>query len=111
MRDLATLKRRYEQDEPAVQLGGLASNLTRIAWHAQHGTREAATEVFRESKYFTEWAVVNCSSEQQLLLSDIQVCLARWERGWGRQFDSSTVAREAQAWSERLLEASGLLTQ
>lgn len=109
MKDLAVLQARYQRDESAIQLGGLASNLDRIAWHAQRAEREASAWLFRESKYFTEWAAASCSLEQCELLAQLQVELALWERGWGVQYQPLTIANEAQAWSRRLLAASGLL--
>lgn len=108
MRDRAALQRRYQQDEPAVRLGGLASNLSRIAWYAQRENRDATVPLFRESKYFTEWAAPSCALDQQLLLAELQLQLARWERGWGHRISASTIAGEAQAWSARLLASSGL---
>lgn len=111
MRDRAALQKRYQQDEPAVRLGGLASNLSRIAWYAQWDHLEATGPLFRDSKYFTEWAAPSCSLDQQLLLAELQRQLARWERGWGHRISASTIAGEAQAWSARLLTSSGLVAQ
>ena len=109
MKDWAVLQARYRRDEPAVQLGGLASNLSRIAWYAQRENRTDALPLFQESKYFTEWAALSCSAEQQSLLADVQFQLALWERGWGGRFSAARVAEEAQRWSTRLLESAGLL--
>jgi hypothetical protein len=109
MRTLAALKRRYEQDAPAVQLGGLASNLSRIAWHAQQGGERPAVRLFRESKYFTEWAAPRCPPDQQGLLAEVQLRLAMWERGWGSRLTPAAIAQEARQWSVELLETAGLL--
>lgn len=111
MRTLANLKQRYEQDTPAVQLGGLASNLSRIAWHAHQGGDRPAARLFRESKYFTEWAAPHCSLDQQVELAELQFQLALWERAWGTRLSPPVIAQQAQAWSARLLEASGLLVR
>jgi len=111
MKDFARLKQRYEQDKPAVQMGGLASNLSRIAWHVQRDHHEATGPLFRDSKYFTEWAAPSCSLDQQLLLAELQRQLARWERGWGHRISASTIAGEAQAWAARLLTSAGLVAQ
>lgn len=99
---------RYQQDNPAVQMGGLASNLSRIAWFAQRDRRQEALPVFRESKYFAEWAAA-CAIEQQVMLADLQRELASWERGWGRRYDQLRIAQEAERWSHRLLESAGLI--
>jgi len=109
MRDWEALKARYERDEPTVRLGGLASNLSRIAWCAQRSDHAAVGSLFRETKHFTEWAAPQCSVEQQALLADLQLQLAMWERGWGHRLSPVTIAEEAQRWSAKLLNASGLV--
>ena len=109
MTDLGHLRQRYERDHPAVQLGGLASNLSRIAWCAQRNEQAQSRLLFRESKYFAEWAAARCVPEQQYLLADVQLQLAIWERGWGTRVPPATIAQEAQQWSAKLLEVSGLL--
>lgn len=111
MTDFKRLKQRYEQDNTAVQLGGLASNLNRIAWCAQRNEQAQSAPLFRESKYFAEWAAPQCAPEQQNLLADVQLQLAIWERGWGSRILPATIAQEAQQWSLKLLELSGLLNQ
>lgn len=112
MIDLHALKVRYEQDAPAVQLGGLASNLSRIGWFGQRAAnRREVDSLFRESKYFVEWAAQRCSLEQQAMLAELQLQLAIWERAWGTRLSPSTIAQQAHGWSVRLLEASGLLAQ
>lgn len=108
MKDLPGLKRRYEADSSAVQLGGLASNLARIAWHALRNGKPAAS-LFRESKHFTEWAAPHCSPEQQALLAQVQLTLALWEQGWDGTLDPAQIAQEAQDCSARLLNSAGLM--
>ena len=109
MKDWPTLKARYQRDGVAIQIGGLASNLNRIAWYAQRGDRAAALPVLTESKYFAEWAATQGSSEQQVLLADVQVELARWERAWGIRLAPDAITEQATAWSVKLLASSGLL--
>lgn len=108
MENLEGRRQRYQQDSLPIQLGGLASNLSRIAWHAQQASSSGVAPVFRESKYFTEWAASRCTEEQQALLADLQFELACWERGWSTRIDCPSIARDATAWSNRLLEEAGL---
>ena len=108
MKDWTAVRVRYTRDNPAVQLGGLASNLSRIAWFAQRHRRDEALPVFRESKYFTEWAAMACSLEQQGLLAELQFQLASWERGWGTSGDPAAIAEDAQRWSAQLLASAGM---
>ena len=110
MKDWRARQRRFQRDPAAVQLGGLASNLGRIAWCAERDARLQLLPVFRESKYFTEWAAGSCSLEQQAMLAELQRELASWERGWASRLQPSTIARDAQRWSIRLLQSAGLLT-
>ena len=109
MRDWVTLQARYQRDHLSIQLGGLASNLSRIAWFAQREGRHEAVPVFRESKYFTEWAASSCPLEQQQMLAELQLKLVLWERGWGTHLNSSKIAQDAQHWSTRLLQSASLL--
>ena len=107
MKDWAALRMRYRCDTPAVQLGGLASNLSRIAWFALRQGRNEALPVFRESKYFTEWAAPSCALAQQEMLAELQIELALWERGWGANLSLDNIAQAAQQWSLRLLDSAG----
>ncbi len=109
MKDWQALKARYQRDGVAVQLGGLASNLNRIAWCAQQDDRAAALPLLTESKYFAEWAATQGSLEQQVLLADVQVELARWEHSWGARISPETITEQAKQWSAKLLASSGLL--
>ena len=109
MKDWSALQQRYQQDALAIQLGGLASNLSRIAWCAKRANQQDAAPLFRESKYFAEWATPACPLEQQGLLAELQLQLAIWERAWGNRLSPESIAQDAQQWSAQLLEASGLL--
>lgn len=110
MKNWAVLRARYQRDNHVVQLGGLASNLSRIAWFAQRQELDEALPVFRESKYFTEWAAPSCSLDQQGMLAELQLQLALWEHGWGARLDPSRIAQDAERWSTQLLASVGLLS-
>ena len=110
MVDWTARRARYQRDNPAVQLGGLASNLSRIAWCAQRHDRAQALPVFQESKYFTEWAARVCPLEQQAMLAELQLQLALWEHGWESRMSPAGIAQEAQRWSTVLLHSAGLLS-
>jgi len=111
MRDWQAHRERYRRDSAAVQIGGLASNLSRIAWFAQRQDLQPALPVFRESKYFTEWAASSCSLEQQAELAELQRQLALWQRGWGERLSFSHIAEEARQWSTRLLASVGFVSR
>ncbi len=111
MKEWAVVQQRYQQDQPAIRLGGLASNLHRLAWCAQRANHEAAIALFRESKFFTEWAAPDCRFDQQVLLAELQLRLALWERGWGGRLTLAAIAEEAQHWATKLLKVAGLVTE
>ena len=110
MKDLAALRRRYEQDPPAVQVGGLASNLSRIAWFMKRQDASQALEpIFRESKYFAEWAAGHTSLEVQEVLAEVQLHLALWQRRVANGDPLDSIMEEPQKWSEKLLTIVGLI--
>ena len=109
MKDLAALKKRYEQDRVEIQLGGLASNLSRIAWCMRRP--EAATSLtamLRESKYFAEWAALRAPLETQAVLAEVQVDMALWER---MSLKGRGSPEQAETWAQRLLRLSGLTAE
>lgn len=109
---LVSLKARYEQDELAVQVGGSASNLSRVAWLARRVAEKGrAVKIFRESKDFAEWAAAHCPIETQSRLAELQLELAIWERSWGNRRSTASIAEVAEQWAAELLEASGLLDE
>ena len=106
--DFDTLRRRYQRDPTPIRLGGLASNLNRIAWCMQQDPK-AAPRILRESKYFTEWAAADVDVELQLQLAEVQRQLAHWDRALARGDDVSAAAEDAKRLSTRLLHLAGLI--
>ncbi len=114
MKDWVAIRDRYLRDGLPVRLGGLAANLARVksfADHPDHG--EVVKSLLEESKFLIEWTAREAETESQADLVDLQVQLACWEHGWasiwGDPVQRSAVAEQAGAWSERVLEMSGLL--
>ena len=109
MKDLTTLKVRYQRDPLPVQLGGLASNLARVAWCMRRpGSRPQLAPLFRESKYFAEWAAGSADPGVQAALAEVQVELASWERQVARHGLSQKAAEQSEAWAAELLALAGL---
>lgn len=113
---LNALRERYMQDGLPIRLGGLATNLMRIASVADHPeNRQVVDHLLEESKFFIEWTAPDTSLEKQTALVELQVRLAVWHHRWPRDFFDQTkgahLAREARTWAERVLEMSGLLTE
>lgn len=113
---LNALRERYMQDRLPIRLGGLATNLMRIASVAEHsGNRQVVDRLLEESKFFIEWTAPDTSLDKQMALVELQVRLAVWQHRWPRDLTDRTkrahLAREARTWAERVLEMSGLLTE
>jgi hypothetical protein len=114
MTRLDAVRERYMRDGLEVRLGGLAANLARIASFSgrmrQHGSVEYLLD---ESKWFIEWMISDASPEMQAELADLQIQLAVWHRAWqqGKMEGDrlNEMIAHAQAWSDRILERSGLL--
>src|SRR5262249_49538142 len=105
---------RYLRDPLPVRLGNLVSNLARIRSIAtQPDLGEAARRVIRESKHFVEWAGKDADLQVQIELVELQRQLARWQLKWREIWDDierrASLAEQAGAWSEKILESSGLL--
>ncbi len=113
---LNALRERYMQDRLPIRLGGLATNLMRIASVAGHsGNRQAVDRLLEESKFFIEWTAPDTPLDKQAALVELQVKLAVWHHRWPRDFANQTrgthLAQEAHTWAEWVLEMSGLLTE
>jgi hypothetical protein len=92
----------------------LAANLARIKSFSDHpGHRDVVESLLDESKFLIEWTAPDVELDLQVELVELQLQLARWQRAWkdiwANPAQRSAVARQARAWSERVLEMSGLL--
>lgn len=114
MRDWTALRERYLRDELSIRLGGLAANLARVRSFADHPDHRGVMErLLEESKFFIEWTAPDVALGAQAELVDLQVQLARWQLAWatiwGDPVRRAAVAEQAGAWSQRVLEMSGLM--
>ncbi len=114
MKDWTLIQERYMRDTLPVRLGGLAANLARVKSFSDHeGHGDAVEGLLDESKFFIEWAAPEAKPDAQAELVALQVQLARWQRSWASIWANpaqrTAVADQAGAWSERVLEMSGLL--
>lgn len=70
--------------------------------------------ILEESKFFIEWTVLETTLEVQTELVALQRQLSLWHYGWNVLWADETlrqaVAEKAGRWSQRVLEASGLLS-
>ncbi len=116
MKDWTPIRERYLRDQLPVRLGGLAANLSRVqSFSAQDAGREAVESLLDESKYFIEWTAAEAEVSTAAQLVELQIQLARWQRNWaetwGDPLRRRQMAEQSAAWSQRVLELSGLLNR
>jgi len=116
MKDLSAIRARYMDDPLPVRLGGLAADLARIASFSQNPANLApVADLMREAAHFVEWCAPESELESQVTLLELHRHLARWRMRLSQRFPDqkwrSQVIAEAQQWSQRVLEMSGLLAE
>ena len=114
MKDYSKLQARYLRFPVPARLGNLASSLARIAdFSAMMDNSGQVVSVLDESTYFIEWTAGETVAETAAQLADLQCQLARWQLNWQQIWDDpaqrAQVAQESRAWSDRVLQMSGLL--
>lgn len=115
MNNEAAIKERYLRDPLPIRLGGLAANLARVQSFSEHPkNRDVVKNILEESKFFIEWTARETTLEVQTELVALQRQLSLWQYGWNVLWADETlrqaVAEKAGHWSQRVLEASGLLS-
>ena len=113
--DWNQLKSRYHQDDISTRLGGIASNLARAKSLLDSGTNEQVSlQLIRESQFSIEWSAPDASEDVAAQLVKLQRLLSYWHFHWSSLWSDweqrKTIAHQAQEWSHRLLDYSGLLT-
>lgn len=114
MRNWDTLKKRYLRDELPTRLGNIASNLARIKTLSKNITySDVVVSLVEESKIFIEWTANDTDIDTAGELVELQIQLAlwqlRWAEIWADPAQRMEVSEQAQIWSDRILERSGLL--
>lgn len=113
-----TRQTRYVSQPIPIRLGGLATNLARLASVAETSVVAAIASLLDESRAFIEWsapALLPERVEDAARLVDIQRGLTRWYWKWHHvQHDPAQrcqLAEQAQRWADEILQMSGLLEQ
>lgn len=115
MNNEIAIKERFLRDPLPIRLGGLAANLARVQSFSDHPkNRDVVKNIVEESKFFIEWTAPETTIETQVELVALQRQLSLWHYGWNVLWADETlreaVAVKAGYWSQRVLEASGLLS-
>ena len=104
------IHQRYLHDPLPIRLGGLAADLARIASCADNPkNHEAVAYLLEEGKHFAEWTAADAPLETQVVLAEIQLELAHWERSWLRGEPIQEMQERAEQRSEELLKLAGLI--
>lgn len=114
MTNRSALHERYLRDSLPVRVGGLAANLARVRSFSDNPSHGGVVaRLLEESAWFIEWAAPDAPVETQIALLDCQRALVRWRLSWAEIWADpkrrAEVAERADAWSQRLLDLSGLV--
>lgn len=115
MKDWTVIRERYLRDDVSIRLGGLAANLKRIRSYANNENNKAVVEsLIDESKHFIEWTAHETELEIAAKLVELQLELALWQikldKVWFDANQRKRISEIADAWSQQILIASGLLS-
>jgi hypothetical protein len=106
---------RFQSDNTSIRLGHIASNLARIRTFCNTAYPEAVESVTDETVCFIEWTAEEIEPEYAEELVNIQIQLARWkltfDRLWSDDSERTNMSKQASAWSGRVLDMSGLLSE
>jgi hypothetical protein len=108
---------RFLRDVEPVRLGNIAANLGRIdAFSSNPQNSELVARMIDESKHFCEWAGLAVAATDIKLAHTLLVLqrqLVRWEHRFTEIYADpvrrAEMAEVARAWSDHLLQLSGLL--
>ncbi|MBD2608658.1 hypothetical protein H6G81_30120 [Scytonema hofmannii FACHB-248] len=106
-------KVRFQNEDIPHRLGHIASNLARVRSFCNSAYKKGVEVVIDETEWFIEWIAAEIEPEQAEELVNIQVQLARWQINLDNilldELRRGEVAKEAETYSQRVLNMSGLL--
>lgn len=108
MKNIDKIKERYLKETFDRRLGHLASDLARISSFSEKNI-DVIKDLIEESKFFIEWTAPDATFDVQVMLCEIQLGLAIWQRRLLQVREIKELRSAANRWSDRLLLASGLL--
>lgn len=114
MNDLAERQTRYLRYELPVRLGNLAPTLAHIGSYAKGGKNpQAVARLLGESRFFIEWTAADADVEVAAELVEMRVRLSWWYHHWQevqtQPAQITQITEQVRAWSDRVLDLSGLL--
>lgn len=114
MKNADTKKKRFLSDPIPIRLGGMAANLARVRSFSKNlANRSAVFDLFEETKFFIEWTASETELSTAAELVELQLQIAIWQLNWDKNWNETDrreqLAESSMAWSQLLLERSGLL--
>ena len=104
--DLDKLRHRFLQDAWPIQVGNLASTLTRLSSRAGEARYDPfVAELLRESALLMEWCAPNVPIEIAKDLATMQRELVLWRQMWPNDAARPLLAFRARQMADQLLEA------
>lgn len=108
MRNIEAIKTRYLRDDIRARLGGIATNLARIASYSSNPANWKAVEsMLEESKFFIEWTAPEAPLNVKALLVELQIQLALWHLVWPQVYtnpqEREKLGQLSRTWSQDVL--------
>lgn len=115
MTNESQLRLRYLQDDVPHRMGNLASTLSRLSDFVDFNRpAESILAVLQEGEHFVKWTEPDVDARTAVELQRLALDLKSWRGFWTAPASATARAAEmsaaARAWSDRVLELSGLLT-
>jgi hypothetical protein len=110
------LRRRFLEDDVPHRMGNLSSTLSRLSdTMIFNRPTESVLAVLDDGQRFVRWTLGDVTDSARLELDRLSLDLKYWRGSWpsvvGEPGEVAKLAGEAKAWSDRVLELSGLLTR
>jgi hypothetical protein len=106
-------KAHFQNEDTSHRLGHIASNLARVRSFFNSAFKKGVEVIIDETEWFIEWTAAEIEPEKAEELVNIQVQLARWQLNLDSILLDDThreeVARVAEAYSQKVLNMSGLI--
>ena len=103
---------RFKARTTAFRLGSIASNLNTLGRYAEAGQGSTGVLIPQTLAYLS-WATADVAAHDIDSLNELKDLLILWQSEWDQRHSSASwqviTATAAQAWSDRLLDLSGLL--
>lgn len=110
----ALLRERFLREPFPPRMGELASALASARSFSDHPEHREIVKLFLdEIAHYAEWLIPEAAPNLQAELNELQRLLTHWRENWQAIWDDpaerASVAAQAGAWSQKMLERSGLL--